>query len=913
MAQALINLSSISTGYTVFEKDQVLTEGQLNSVSTYLDDQERLARVSLSGVGISHGLQVSLASNRVTVTRGVGVTTDGDLARLAADVMFDRFKEYDAAAPDYAPFGIGPDRIPLFELVQANVQATGAVYSLGELTSRTQRTLGNMVAVLLMESYEADEDLCSGSDCDNLGKTVVNTPKVLLVDRANVSRLKEVFTTPDRAARALSEVVVDRPAITAAASSNDLAAVYRTACTAISQKLSNALSRLWANCAPFLSDLFVGDPTFLWLSRLTLHQGTFASRSTGIQYYYDFLKDVAETHNAFRELLFGETTVGCPDVGAFPKHLLLGGVTGGTPEERTGYYPAPAASSTSEQLRHARFLALKLHALIQTFVIPAAITSWPVRVTPSLFEDQSLEERAIPYYYEVNASVPIHRSWSYARSKRGEEATHYSYNAAKYNAQGAAANPLASQLGRFPFFRIEGHLGGNVDTVLATLQAEIRARNLPFIVRSLLLDTDRTRLPRKRKRYTDLHRIHHMVRQELSHQMDDVISFSTTFKNQVISAVDAGRVRDVPEDGQGTPTRTVKETANQKNSAVTAKASGAKTQLAKKYADYQANRAVLRTDLRDAMQAAGEFKYELGNAVKTEFVTPFDAYIGNTHHWWLDWLDEEISLWDGAEDDKLLFNKFLADHPGAEHFAGVVRGGTFVLVYDATNTVVADFMLTYHCPEPVEQEVDEKPLVRPEVKPAWIVDNGIKVLAPVEKYVRERLDIFRADVVEAKVEAKVKEMVKPTEDYFRGIKESFDVIVTKSALTETPSKIPGNYLDLNLRELEMTSQRVDFVRNQLIEPGITEATKTRLRADLTQAQQELAAAISMTARTVAASGKDVEVGSVEYKALTEAGQKMMKLDSARLTTAKNGLKKVSTTDKPQLASVLTNMLTMKGV
>ncbi|HZI11160.1 MAG TPA: hypothetical protein VE153_12290 [Myxococcus sp.] len=907
MAQALINLNNISTGYTVFEKDQVLTEKQLNSVSSYLDDQERLTRVSLSGVGISCGLQVSLNANRVTLGRGVGVTTDGDLLRRAADTVFDRYKEYATEAPPYAPFGTGQARVPLFELVAQDATVTGTVHPLTEFASRTQRTLGSMVAVLLMESYEADTDTCSGTDCDNLGKHAMHTPKLLLIDASNIKPLKEAFSTPGRAAGSLLEIAADRPAFTAAASLTDLATVYRAACASIHRKLLDALPRVYSSCSGFIGDLFPGgDPTSGWLTRLNTLQTAFASSAQGIQYYYGFLKDVVETYSAFRELLFGESTVCCPDVGAFPKHLLLGVLTGSTPDDRTGYYPSPAASSTSEALRHARFLATKLHTLIHTFLLPTG--TLPVRVTPSLFEDQSLEERAIPFYYDVNTTLPIHRSWSYARSKRGAEATNYSYNASRYGAQGAAASPLTSQLGRFPFFRIEGHLGGNVDSVMAALQAEIRSRNLPFIVRSILLGSNGTPLPRKRRRYTDLHRLHHMVRQELAHQMDDVINFSDTFKSQVFTAVDAGQVRDVPEDGQGTPTRTVKETATQKNTTVNAKAVGAKTQLVKQYGDYQANKTALRADMRDAMQAAGEFKYELGSAVKTEFVTPFDAYIGNPHHWWLDWLDEEIQGWESAEDDKLLFNKFLTDNPGAEHFAGVVRGGTFVLVYDTTNTVVADFMLSYHCPEPAEQVVNEKPLPRPEIKPGWIVSHGIKVLPPVQKYVKDRLEVFRVDL-----EPKLKEIVKPTEDYFRGIKESFDVIVTRPALTEDPIKTPSNYLDLNLRELEMTSQRVDFVRNQLLRPELSDIEKTRLRADLTLAQQELAAAITTTARTVVAADKDLAVGTPEYKALTEAGQKMMKLDAPRLRTAKGGLLKFDTSNKPQLSAVITNMMTMKGI
>ena len=52
MAQVIQSLEEIETSYCVFEKDQVLTEGQLNGVSRYFDDQTRLTRVDLIGVGI---------------------------------------------------------------------------------------------------------------------------------------------------------------------------------------------------------------------------------------------------------------------------------------------------------------------------------------------------------------------------------------------------------------------------------------------------------------------------------------------------------------------------------------------------------------------------------------------------------------------------------------------------------------------------------------------------------------------------------------------------------------------------------------------------------------------------------------------------------------------------------------------
>jgi hypothetical protein len=63
MTSALRILQEITTGYSIFEKDQVLTESQLNSITNYLNDQNRLASIYLVGVGVVSGLRVSLAGD----------------------------------------------------------------------------------------------------------------------------------------------------------------------------------------------------------------------------------------------------------------------------------------------------------------------------------------------------------------------------------------------------------------------------------------------------------------------------------------------------------------------------------------------------------------------------------------------------------------------------------------------------------------------------------------------------------------------------------------------------------------------------------------------------------------------------------------------------------------------------------
>ncbi|MEL6865952.1 MAG: hypothetical protein AAFP19_16115, partial [Bacteroidota bacterium] len=47
--------------------------------------------------------------------------------------------------------------------------------------------------------------------------------------------------------------------------------------------------------------------------------------------------------------------------------------------------------------------------------------------------------------------------------------------------------------------------------------------------------------------------------------------------------------------------------------------------------------------------------------------------------------------------DNKYFHRYIKKHPGLDHKAGVPEGGTFVLVYDENDSVVADFCLPYLC------------------------------------------------------------------------------------------------------------------------------------------------------------------------------------------------------------------------
>src|SRR5438445_188794 len=204
-----MSLDKIETGFTVFETDQVLTPGQLNSVADYLDDQERLTRVALLGVGIACGLWPSLQAGSVRLSHGVGTTTDGDLLFMPGATVYDRYKPYDSSAPKYPPFYPGGETmITAYELVLAG-ESDSRAQPLSGFAAAEGRALESMAAVLYVESYLHDQDLCTATDCDNRGKDWIHATRLLLVDAKSAAALAGALDTPDGAARtALDPVVI---------------------------------------------------------------------------------------------------------------------------------------------------------------------------------------------------------------------------------------------------------------------------------------------------------------------------------------------------------------------------------------------------------------------------------------------------------------------------------------------------------------------------------------------------------------------------------------------------------------------------------------------------------------------------------------------------------------------------------
>lgn len=845
-----LSLTKLSRQYTVFERDQVLTSDQLNSVTDYLNDQARLTRVELLGVGIVAGLQVShvAASNRITVRKGIGITTDGDLLLLPTDTVYDRFKPYDQTAPRYNPFYVNDVMLPVHELVPEGTDDDRA-----KPLSAHPGPVTDAVVVMLMESYQFDPDVCSGTDCDNLGQTAIDNPRLLVILRQDIDPLLSKPTTTSEAASGLPEFHVSRPKIspTSVSSTAGLTKAYLDACNGIHGKLVAQLGTLHDLLPALTNELFRDNPTGSWTDSLTKHNDRFSSATEGlgVQYYYDFLKDVVDTWNEMREALFLDDSVLCPDLNAFPKHLLLGALKAPT-QARTGFYSSPLVGDSRTHRQHARFLAQKLDTLIRHFKLTTSPTM-KILVTPSRGEAASLEERAIPYYYDFEASV--HRQWNFRFAKRGASTSNFGYWASKYSDQELALNPLTGQIGRYDFFRIEGHLGRKVTEVKNEIQALVNTHNLPFLVRTVLLHHDRGKLlGTPLVRYGDLHRLHYLLRNEVAMNLGDSTRFNEQFKI------------GVGKQFEGQP---IVDTSNDKHLQVQKAINNVLPAMAKKrYADYS-NDATWKATFPQVVTAATEYKRELGEFVRTDVPTPFDSVVISNHPAWLDWLDALIKKKDEQEDDKLLLGNFVGAHPGFEHCGGVARGGTFVLVYDDSGQVIHDFALPYSWPETAEEEPDQPDLKPPEFRDPRII-HSIKL--------RPNLDSLISSHFREKIEPSLNTKLDIQKDYFKFFRDSVgaftDIVKPANPILDRPVRnVADELLGLTMDDIRTRTSQIEQLRNIAARPDVTEKQREASRNRIETMEADLAKSVVNATLYIADAKLDIAPGSDGGKALELIG------------------------------------------
>lgn len=546
--------------FPVFEANQVLTSRHLNDVFTHLDEQERLTRANLIGIGIVCGVEVGLAgggSPVIQVSKGCGVTSQGYLIDVPEDLQLTSFRagykvenQYDAgsavdpAAPFAVPNSNPPTQYALWELFAAGEPDT---LPLGG----TPGFLDDKAVLLLLELKQQGLRNCSPNNCDDKGSEVTATVKPLLIERADLTRiiaaannLSTNMTASDLAAALLEKWKLpelrlprfDVPSSGPVETADIYAAfleVFRGGKLAAS--VAEALHAAYKAFQPLLKDAYPTDPFtgfeakfgFLDRAPAKVEQVRF------LQYYYDLFDDVLRAYDEFRWKGAELACACCPPEDLFPRHLMLGLLH---PEKanapgvyRQAFLSSRADCCCGERVEEVIQLFRRLVEMTIRFTdapaLPKAVgkpkIDPQIRITPSLLGNDPLGSRAIPYYYTFDGAPPLYELWSPEKSRRHSACQNLGYRSDEYvpAAPAFVTAPLRHDLEPYDFLRIEGHLGKNYQQVLGTLLSLREKYRLPVEVVALRSgkydDAQAIDLNKESARFQDLEALYDVLREEL--------------------------------------------------------------------------------------------------------------------------------------------------------------------------------------------------------------------------------------------------------------------------------------------------------------------------------------------------------------------------------------------------------------
>ena len=666
-----------------FVNNQLLLAADLNHIISTLDQQDRLTRVCLHGMGIMCGLEVNFEDEGgpvISIQEGFGLSSDGymiDLQQVRAvdEVNLDlRWLEYRFCKP--APlypkvfdfhesiegrFSGEPAENGYYELLQEKPADDNSVLDLGSFFSGQETNPGQFAVVLLHYRLQETKNPCQTS-CNETGRSFNYGTRVLLVRKDLVCRDFKPgggeIKWPDKPRMRrfgygdgqimLCDTIIDKAGFFERYEANMSEAVAG---------IQAAYDAAFQNAKPLLGES--ADPFTTYFENLksliAAFDGAVETDAWNylIQHVYGHLKDLILAYEEFADAAFAlvEEKAAWPDLKLFPGYLVLGGLTdnfGIDDECRTNCLPPCNTCGDKSRPSLVRFLFDRMKKLTQLFFLgwdgatvmdhTAESNDYPagaIRVSASRGRNLPLGQRAIPYYYRPAApvgtvDVKIRECWDYEAWRKEK-----SHLIPSYHPDAGDANALLYDIDAYGFIRIEGHPGMEVGVAYDEVARLRQEYNLPFNIRCLLVG-DGSGLDNlrgaDRPDYTELQSAYEKAKAYMASKLEDPAQVGSL----------AAYVREF---------------------------------------DF------------NAVAWSGFSILECEDTIK--------ALLQKIHI-------RKVEL-ETQHREHYFFHRFACHHPGLEHMGGVPAGGTFILVYTIvddqgyqTPFVIGDFCLPYVCCEEID-------------------------------------------------------------------------------------------------------------------------------------------------------------------------------------------------------------------
>ncbi|MBL4605391.1 MAG: hypothetical protein JKY02_06975, partial [Flavobacteriaceae bacterium] len=252
------------------------------------------------------------------------------------------------------------------------------------------------------------------------------------------------------------------------------------------------------------------------------------------QYRYDVLKDIIDTYNEIKELLLHLNVHCCPQIGSFPKHLMLGKINEDNPflSLRHQFYKSPIIGHEDVNYKKVISLLRRVKDLTHNYLFINKGND--IRITPSRTCGE-LQERAIPFYYNVNETLLTH--WSFQKTNNLQQQFNLSYHKESLANVPSILRPLEYNLDCFNFYRIEGHQGKMYRDALERIIKVREENGLNFDVKVLSIDATNKKidLSKYKCQFEDLSVLLNAWKAEQNCILSEISTFLSAF-----STVEAG-------------------------------------------------------------------------------------------------------------------------------------------------------------------------------------------------------------------------------------------------------------------------------------------------------------------------------------------------------------------------------------
>ncbi len=540
--------------YIVFEPDQVLTNDHLNETFNYLDQQNRWTRNKLIGIGIVCGLDIVLNPGVIQINKGTGITSQGYLISQdtteytyyipysPVDMPQDLPFTYTGNLPFYKPYCQNLTLYMLLSDDQYNALESAQQSTAVTISSATS-TLTNYAVVLFLEAAETELKNCNMLDCNNSGSTMAFTLRPLLVATKDlpgaVAKPLVISWESLHLNLGLSNKVSLKRYNVPYAALNNATDVINGFVNLVDDATLTQVAKAYAACFQQYGSLVgaTANPFTNLLANLQSARSSIQSQNPVFaQYLYDFVDDLIKAYYEFTTKASEIVGTCCPDENLFPLHLILGSASQATSAYTTDpyrtyfIYSALFTKMGNNDVADAALLFNRMVIMVNYFTVQSQALQLQaaITITPSNYEYPPLSERAIPYYYKVNVSgSELYKYWNYYKTTQGQATSNLSYNASLYSSDAAVITPLLYDIESFNFFRVEGHIGQNYNTVLTNIVGQQSKYNLPFDVVAISADQLQSTAPLPACNMNDLDTDYQLLVSEAACKIHTVFCFVT--------------------------------------------------------------------------------------------------------------------------------------------------------------------------------------------------------------------------------------------------------------------------------------------------------------------------------------------------------------------------------------------------